>query len=153
MTTTTARRHLAAPPSRVYAALLDPDAIGRWRVPASMTCTVHEFEPREGGRVRVSLTYDSPDGVGKTSAHTDTYRGRLMRLVPDHEVVEVDEFETDDPTLQGEMTMTFTLAERDGGTDLSVVHEGVPEAVSAADNEQGWSESLDRLAALVERGA
>jgi uncharacterized protein YndB with AHSA1/START domain len=117
-----------------------------------MTCVVHEFEAREGGRVRVSLTYDSPDSVGKTTATTDTYRGRLVRLVPDREVVEVDEFETGDPMLQGEMTMTFTLAEADGGTELTAVHDGVPSAVSAADNEQGWNESLDRLAALVEAG-
>ena len=152
MTTTTVRRRIAAPPHRVYEALLDPAAIARWRVPASMTCVVHEFEAREGGRVHVSLTYDTPDGVGKTAAHTDSYRGRLVRLVPDREVVEVDEFETDDPALQGEMTMTFTLAEAEGGTELVAVHENVPPAVSAADNELGWNESLDRLAALVEQG-
>jgi uncharacterized protein YndB with AHSA1/START domain len=153
MTTTTVRRRIAAPPHRVYAALLDRDAIARWRVPTSMTCTVHEFEAREGGRVHVSLTYDSPDGVGKTTAHTDAYRGRLVRLVPDRELVEVDEFDTDDPALRGEMTMTFTLAEVDGGTELVAVHENLPSAVSAADNEQGWRESLDRLAALVEVSA
>src|SRR3954451_20201239 len=153
MTTTTVRRRIAAPPHRVYEALLDPTAISRWRVPASMMCTVHEFEAHEGGRVHVSLTYDSPDGVGKTAAHTDSYRGRLVRLVPDREVVEVDEFETEDPALQGEMTMTFTLTEADGGTELVALHEGVPSSVSAADNEQGWNESLDRLAALVEGDA
>jgi len=150
MTTTTVRRRMAAPPHRVYAALLDPDAIARWRVPAEMTCVVHEFEPREGGRVHVSLTYVSADAVGKTTAHTDTYRGRLVRLVPDRELVEVDEFETDDPALRGEMTMTFTLAGDGEGTELSVVHDDVPSGVSAADNELGWNESLDRLAALVE---
>ncbi|WP_210506151.1 SRPBCC family protein [Naasia sp. SYSU D00057] len=150
MTTTTVRRRIAAPPHRVYAALLDPDTIARWRVPAEMSCVVHEFEPREGGRVHVSLTYDSADAVGKTTEHTDTYRGRLVRLVPDRELVEVDEFDTDDPALRGEMTMTFTLAEAGDATELSVVHRGVPAGVSAADNEQGWNESLDRLAALVE---
>jgi hypothetical protein len=44
----------------------------------------------------VSLTYEAPDRNGKTSAHTDTYRWRFVRLLPDELVVEVDEFETAD---------------------------------------------------------
>jgi uncharacterized protein YndB with AHSA1/START domain len=72
---------------------------------------VHEFEAREGGRFRVSLTYDSPDGTGKSAGHTDTYRGRFLRLVPDERVVEEFEFEAADPALGGTMTMTTTLAD------------------------------------------
>ena len=90
------------------------------------------------------------DESGKSGAHTDTYRGRFERLVPGELVVEVDEFETDDPSLQGEMTMTFRLADTEGGTELVAVHEGLPPGVSAELNEVGWNESLDRLAALVE---
>ena len=40
-----------------------------------MTCRVHEFDPREGGSIRISLTYDEPTGTGKTTARTDTYHG------------------------------------------------------------------------------
>jgi uncharacterized protein YndB with AHSA1/START domain len=113
---------------------------------------VHEWDAREGGRLRVSLTY-SGDGVGKTTAHTDTYSGYFAELVPDQKVVEVDEFETDDPALRGPMTITVTLADAvDGGTELVAVHEGLPSGVREEDNELGWTESLTRLAALVERG-
>ena len=71
--------------------------------------------------------------------------------MPDQLVVEVDEFETDDPSLAGEMTMTVRLADADGGgTLLTALHEGLPAGVSAADNEAGWREALDRLALLVE---
>jgi hypothetical protein len=62
----------------------------------------------------------------------------------------VDEFETEDPALRGEMTITMMLADGDGGTDLVAVHDGLPSGVSTADNETGWRESLARLAALVE---
>jgi uncharacterized protein YndB with AHSA1/START domain len=144
------QRFINAPRERVYDALIDPAAVAHWRVPAGMTCHVHEFEPREGGIVRVSLTYEAPDRTGKTQGATDTYRGRFVRLVPNELVVEVDEFETDDPALRGEMTMTFTLADADGGTELVAVHEGLPKGVSPADNEAGWSEALARLTALVE---
>jgi uncharacterized protein YndB with AHSA1/START domain len=150
MASTRVSRHLNAPPGRVYAALLDPAAIARWRVPAAMSSEVHEFDAREGGGVRVSLTYDAPDRAGKSEAHTDTYAGRFLRLVQDLLVVEVDRFETDDPAFAGEMTITITLEESDGGTDLVAVHDGLPVGIAPADNELGWNESLDRLAALVE---
>jgi uncharacterized protein YndB with AHSA1/START domain len=152
MDPTRLERHLRAPRSAVYRALLDPDAVARWRVPAGMTSRVHRWEAREGGQVRVSLSYETAEGTGKTTAHTDIYTGRFVRLVPDETVVEVDEFETADPDLRGEMTMTVTLADDDGGTRLVAVHEGLPRGVSAADNEAGWASALDRLAALVEAG-
>ncbi|MGH3728622.1 MAG: SRPBCC family protein [Micromonosporaceae bacterium] len=150
MATTRVSRRIKAPRASVYHALIDAEAVARWKVPTAMTCQVHEFEGHEGGRFRISLTYDAPDGVGKTTAHTDTYHGRFVKLVPDELVVEVDEFETDDPALRGEMTITISLADADGGTELVAVHDGLPSGVPPEANEAGWRESLGRLAALVE---
>jgi hypothetical protein len=48
------------------------------------------------------------------------------------------------------MTITITLSDADGGTDVLGVHEGLPPGVSAADNEAGWRSALKRLAELVE---
>ena len=144
-------RHIRAPRARVYRALLDPEAVQQWMVPDGMTSLVHWFEAREGGTFRISLTYDLPTDTGKTSAQTDTFHGRFERLVPDTEVVEVVEFETDDPDLQGEMTITYTLADAaGGGTDLVGVHEDLPPGVPPADNELGWSISVGKLAALLQ---
>ena len=145
-------RHIRAPRARVYAALLDPVAVQQWQVPDGMTSEVHEFDGREGGAFRISLTYDEPTAIGKTTAHTDTHHGRFVRLVPDAEVVQVVVFETDDPALQGEMTISYTLTDADDGTDVLSVHEGVPAGVSPADNELGTSMSLGKLARLVEAG-
>ena len=117
-----------------------------------MTCVVHELDAREGGSFRISLTYDEPTATGKTTAHTDTYRGRFARLVPGKQVVEVLEFEATNPDLRGEMTIQTTLVDADGGTDVIVVHERIPDGVSAADNELGTRMALDNLAALVESG-
>jgi len=151
MASTRITHHIRAPRSTVYAALLDEQAVPKWKVPDGMTCQVHAFDAREGGTFRISLTYDAPTGTGKSTAHTDTYHGRFVKLVPNEQVVEVDEFETEDPALHGEMPITFTLADAaDGGTDLFAVHEGLPPGVSPADNEYGWRMSLGKLAALVE---
>jgi uncharacterized protein YndB with AHSA1/START domain len=147
---TQASRHIRAPRSAVYRALLDAGAIAKWRVPAGMRSHVHEFDAREGGSFRVSLTYDAPTGTGKSASRTDTYRGHFVKLVPDEQVVEVFEFETADPDLRGEMTMTTTLTDADGGTDVLVVHEGVPDKVPPADNETGTRMALAKLAKLTE---
>jgi uncharacterized protein YndB with AHSA1/START domain len=150
MATTRLTRHVAAPPSRVFAALVDADAVQRWMVPASMTSTIHAFDGTEGGSFRISLTYDMPTTAGKSSAQTDTYHGRFTRLVADREVVQVVEFESDDPAMQGEMTITYLLAEDGGGTLVTGMHEDLPPGVSPSDNELGWRMSMDKLAALVE---
>ena len=150
MNSTHIRRHINAPRPVIYRALLDAQAIAKWKVPDGMSCQVLQFDAREGGSIRVSLTYDEPTGTGKTTSHTDTYHGHFERLVPDEQVVEVDEFETTDPALRGKMTITITLADADGGTDLVAVHEGLPRGVSPADNDTGWQMALAKLAALVE---
>jgi uncharacterized protein YndB with AHSA1/START domain len=147
------RRHINAPRAVVYRALLDAHAVASWRVPLGMTCHVHHFDAREGGRFLISLSYDAPTGAGKTTAHTDSYHGVFRKLVPDRQVVELVEFETADPAMRGEMTITTTLADVDGGTDVCVVYEGLPRGVSEVDNETGTRMALAKLAALVERSS
>jgi uncharacterized protein YndB with AHSA1/START domain len=140
---------MQASPQAVYRALTDPDLIAAWRVPEHMTAHVHLFEAREGGAFRVSLTYDDGGGTGKSGGHTDTYRGHFARLVPDSQVVEVLAFETDDEAMAATMTLTTTLTPAGGGTDVEILHEGIPDGIPREDNEQGTRMALDRLARLV----
>ena len=150
MSSTRISQHINAPREAVYAALVDPRAIAKWRVPDGMTSHVHAFDAHEGGLLRISLTYDAPTATGKTTAHTDTYHGRFVKLTPYEQLIEVNEFETTDPALRGEMTITITLVDAEGGTDLVAVHDGLPPGVSTADNELGWTLALAKLAALVQ---
>ena len=152
MNTTRLTRNIRAPRAAIYRALLDADAVRRWMVPDGMTSHVHVFEPHEGGHFRISLTYDAPTGTGKTSAQTDTFHGRFTRLIPDTEVVQVVEFETADPTLQGEMTIRYTLTDANGGTNVVGEHQNLPAGLPPEANELGWSISIDKLARLVENG-
>ena len=152
MGSTRISRRVNAPRAAVYRALLDSRAVATWMVPTGMSSQVHAFDAREGGSFRISLTYDAPTGTGKTTAQTDTFHGRFVKLVKNEQVVEVVEFETTDTALQGEMTITLALTDADGGTDLVAVHDGLPPGVPAADNEAGWRSSLAKLAALVEAG-
>ncbi|MGE5182609.1 MAG: SRPBCC family protein [Acidobacteriota bacterium] len=141
--------HLRAPRERVYRAFVDPGDVQQWMVPPSMRSEVHAWDARAGGAFRVTLTY-AGEGAGKTTARSDTYHGRFVELVPPSRIVEALEFETADPAMQGEMTMTIELREVAGGTEVVAVHEHLPQGVAPADNELGWRQSLAQLAALVE---
>jgi uncharacterized protein YndB with AHSA1/START domain len=141
-----------APRAHVYRALLDSLAVATWMVPSGMTSYVHEFDARVGGSFRISLTYDKPTGIGKTTAHTDTYHGHFVKLIPNEQVVEVMEFKTADAAMRGEMMVTFTLIDKGEGTDVLAVHDNLPPGISPVDNETGWRMSLDKLAAFVEAG-
>ncbi|MFE0517181.1 SRPBCC domain-containing protein [Streptomyces sp. NPDC058964] len=150
MYATRVSRRVQAPPTAVYQALVDPEAVGAWRVPDGMTAHVHAFDAREGGVFRVSLVRDEPGSPGKSGERTDTYRGRFVRLVPGELVVEAIEFESDDLALRGTMTMTTSLTPADGATDVVVLHEGIPDVIRREDNELGTRMALDKLARLVE---
>jgi uncharacterized protein YndB with AHSA1/START domain len=143
-------RRIKASRVEVYAALLDAQAVASWRAPRGMSCHVHEFDARVGGAFRVSLTYETSAGVGKTAGRTDTYHGHFARLVPNELVVEVLEFETDDARLAGEMTVTTALSDAKGATAVTVTFEGLPPGVSTLDNDTGTQMALANLAALVE---
>jgi uncharacterized protein YndB with AHSA1/START domain len=142
--------HINAPREKVYRALLDSEAVQHWMVPDGMASEVHVFEAWVGGLIRISLTYDSQTETGKSSAHTDTYHGRFVELIPDERMVQTMEFETDDPRMMGEMQVTYELTEVRGGTNLLAVHDFVPDGISAEDNELGWRMSLDKLRRLVD---
>jgi hypothetical protein len=116
-----------------------------------MTATVHELDPCQGGRFRISLTYDGPTERGKTTAHTDTYHGHFALAVPDEQIVEVLEFETTNPDFGGTLTVITTLADVEGGTEITIQHEGLPPGVSSADNETGTRMALAKLAVLLGR--
>jgi uncharacterized protein YndB with AHSA1/START domain len=151
--TTRVSARVPAPRDAVYRALIDPTAIARWRVPTGMTAHAHPRDAADPDAFRLSLTYDTVDGAGKSTARTDTYRSRFVRLVPGELVVEEIAFETDDPALRAPMRLTTRLADAGAGaTDVVVEHDGVPDAVPAADNEAGTRMALDNLAALLAAG-
>lgn len=66
-------RFINASPTAVYRALTDGQAVGLWRAPDGMACTVHAFDARQGGEFRISLTYDDESRAGKSVGNVDTY--------------------------------------------------------------------------------
>src|SRR5690606_1525668 len=143
MSERTVRLHrvLRTPPEQVYRAFLDADAMAKWLPPHGFTCKVHHFEPSVGGGFRMSFT-------NFTTGHSHSFSGEYLELVPDERLRYTDRF--DDPNLPGTLQVTVSLKAVSGGTELSVVQEGMPELIPLDMCYLGWQESLLQLAALVE---
>lgn len=147
--TDAAWRVIAAPPARVYAALVDPDALVVWLPPGDMTATIEEIDARPGGEYRMTLRYRGDAAGGKTTADTDVVEGRFVDLVPGVRLVQSVDFVSDDPRYGGKMTMVWELTAVDGGTRVDVTAGDVPDAVSAEDHAAGLASSLEKLAAYL----
>lgn len=143
MTANTIRLHrvLRAPPERVYRAFVDAEAMVKWLPPSGFTGKVHQIDAKVGGTYSMSFT-------NFASGRSEVFGGRFLELVPHQRIRHTDRFE--DPNLPGEMQTTIVLTPVSCGTDLSIVQEGVPEAIPAEACYLGWQESLTQLAALVE---
>ena len=144
-----ASRLVAAPVSRVYAALVDAASLEQWLPPEGATGTVEEFEPRPGGAFRMTLRFET-DGIGKTTQNTDVVNGRFIELEPDRRIVQEIDFVSNDPAYAGTMRMTWTTEPQGEGTLVTVMAEHVPVGVSPEDHAQGLASSLANLAAFVE---
>lgn len=147
-----ASRVIAAPPGRVWAALVDPKALMAWLPPGEMTGRFERFDARPGGSYRMVLTYPDASGApGKATAESDIVEARFVDFVPGERVVQAVDFVSDDPSYAGTMTMTWQVTAVDAGTRVDIVAEDVPDGISAVDHAAGLASSLTNLAAYVER--
>lgn len=142
----TLSRVIEAPPERVYEAFLDPDELAQWLPPTGFSAEVHHLEPEVGGTFRITFTGQTEEFEG----YDHSFGGTYLELVPGERIINTDAFETDDPDMAGEMTLTVTFEAVNDGTEVTVHQTGIPEAVPPEDAEAGWTDSLANLAELVE---
>jgi uncharacterized protein YndB with AHSA1/START domain len=149
-----ASRVIAAPLERVYAALVDPDALIAWLPPEGMSGRFERFDARPGGSYRMVLTYADASGApGKATADSDIVEGRFLDVVPGARVVQAVDFVSDDPVYSGTMTMTWEVTAFDAGTRVEIRADDVPDGISAEDHAAGLASSLANLAAYLERAS
>ena len=143
MATGTVRLHrvFRTTPEKLYRAFLDAGAMAKWLPPYGFICKVHHFQAKVGGTFRMSFQ-------NFTTGHEHSFGGEYRELVPNELVRYTDKF--DDPGLPGEMQVTVSLKAVVCGTEISIVQEGIPEAIPVEMCYLGWQESLAQLAMLVE---
>ena len=134
-------RVLATKPDKVYRAFIEADALAKWLPPDGFACTVHRLEAKVGGTHRMSFR-------NFTTGMSHSFGGEYLQLVPGERLRYTDKF--DDANLPGEMQVTVTLKPVSVGTELTVVQEGIPDAIPVEACYLGWQDSLRNLASLVE---
>jgi uncharacterized protein YndB with AHSA1/START domain len=145
-------RVTTAPPGRVWAALIDPEALLAWLPPGGMTGRFERFDARPDGSYRMVLTYADASGApGKATADSDIVEARFIDIVPGQRIVQAVDFVSDDPANVGTMTMTWEVTAIGAGTRVDILAEDVPDGISAEDHAAGLASSLAKLAAYVEQ--
>jgi uncharacterized protein YndB with AHSA1/START domain len=142
----TLTRVIAAPRERVFRAWTDPKHMAQWWGPKGFTNPVCEVDARPGGMIRIDMR--APDGVDYPMD------GVFHEVIePERLVFTSRAFAPDTNKTLIRALNTVTFADEEGKTRLTVVArvtELAPEfAAAAAGMEQGWSQSLERLQALV----
>ncbi|WP_127145641.1 SRPBCC domain-containing protein [Pelagibacterium montanilacus] len=148
--TDSASRIIAAEPPRIYAALIDPEAMVEWRPPTGMRGEVLGFDPRPGGTLRMALHYEDRSVPGKSGDGSDVFESRFVALDPGRRVTEAIDFSSNDPAFSGTMTMTTSLVSSDAGTEVTITCTGVPTGISPEDHAIGLASTLDNLALYCE---
>lgn len=136
----------------VWRALTDPGALAQWLPPEGMTGSFERFDLRPGGGYRMALVYrDASGDSGKSGAGRDIVESRFAEIVPGERLVQLADFESDDPAFAGTMRLTWEIAAKGDGTRVAIRAEDVPSGISAEDHQAGLASSLANLAAFLAR--
>lgn len=147
-------RRIGAPRERVWQAWTQCNRLSRWWGPSGYTVTSCNIDLRVGGKYLLCM--HSPDG--KDIWNTGTYR----EVIDGERLVATDSFADEAgnvvppatygyaPDFPEELLLIVTFAEHDGDTELTVRHRGIPLGEDYGATRIGWSQSLRRLATLLE---
>jgi uncharacterized protein YndB with AHSA1/START domain len=131
------KRFINAPPARVYAAWTDPTQLKEWWGPESVRTRNLVADARVGGKYRWDLT--NPEGEEMTVF------GEYCELVPGKKIVFTWKWDDDENWEEHNSVVTVELSDRDGGTEVRLVHEKLPSEESRDRHNEGWNSVLDRL--------
>ena len=136
-------RLLPASPGRVFRALTEPADIARWWGPQLFTTPAIELDLRVGGGYR--FTMQPPEG--------DRFHlsGEFVEISPPSRLAYT--FRWDEPTPDDRETVVTLTARAVGeGTELTLRQTGFATAERLELHRGGWTDSLDKLSALLGDG-
>jgi uncharacterized protein YndB with AHSA1/START domain len=146
-------RMFDAPRELVWRAWTDPEHMMRWWGPEGFTSPACRIDLRVGGSYVLCMR--APDG--KDYWTTGVYR----ELVEPERLVTTDCFADENGNavhashygMPGdwplEMLVTLTFEEHEGGTKLTLEHEGLPAGEMGEMTAAGWNGSFDKLAVVL----
>ena len=137
------KRFIKAPRDRVYAAWIDPAQLKQWFGPENVTTRSLVAEARVGGQFRWDLTNSEGEEM--------TMQGEYRELQPNRKIVFTWQWD-DDETWRNHMSVvTVELYDCEGGTELRLTHERLPNEESRDSHTQGWNSVLDKLGKFLSK--
>jgi uncharacterized protein YndB with AHSA1/START domain len=130
------KRFIRASRDRVYAAWTDPAQLKEWFGPESVQTRNLIADVRVGGEFRWDLT----DQEGKEV----TISGEYREVEPGKKIVFTWRLEGDEDW-KNHSTVTVEFFDREGGTEIRLTHEKLPNEASRDDHTQGWNSVLDKV--------
>jgi uncharacterized protein YndB with AHSA1/START domain len=137
------KRVIKAPRDRVYAAWTDPAQMKQWFGPENVQTRDLIADARVGGEFRWDLTNSEGEKM--------TMRGQYRELQAGKKIVFTWKWEDDEDWENHTSIVTVELEDRDGGTELSLTHEQLPNEESRDGHTRGWNSALDKLEKLFSR--
>ena len=132
-------RRIRASPAKVWAAITQPDLMLQWWGPDAGPTLSVVADVRPGGRFSVVFRLLS----GEEHNPTGIYR----EVVPERKLV----FTWELPGApEPESLVTFRLEPFDGGVELTLTHEHLPDEEARKSHEDGWKGLLDKLPIYLE---
>jgi uncharacterized protein YndB with AHSA1/START domain len=136
----TMNRNFKASKQSVYDAWTKEEAITSWFAPTSeMSTEVHEMEVKVGGKYRISML--EPDGK------VHTMHGEYIALNPYDQIIFTWEWESDEEQVNS--LVTIDLSEKNGTTDMVLLHEKLASQDSVDMHTEGWTGCIAQLEAFV----
>jgi uncharacterized protein YndB with AHSA1/START domain len=134
------KRFIEAPRDRVYAAWTDPVQMKQWFGPENVQTQRLIADARVGGEFR----WDIINAEGEEM----TARGEYRELQPGRKIVFTWQWDDDEDWENHISIVTVELSDRDGGTELRLTHEQLPNEESRDGHTGGWNSALNKLEKL-----
>lgn len=137
--------HYNATRDQVYAAWTSPEALNHWFGPHSHNSTVEKFELKEGGdyQIRMSPVDKDHDCTGEPEEDS-VCAGKFIEIKALERLVMTFNW-IENGADMGETLLTIELFEADGGTDVILTHERLPNEELRQAHEGGWQGTLECL--------
>ena len=136
---------IAAPPARVFQALIEREQAMQWGGGQAFTITHWEMDTRPGGKW--SFSSRERAGEGKLFDH----HGEVLQINPPH-LLEVSWFASWHPDPSHRTVVRWELTPSNAGTRLKVTHSNLAALVGAAQGYgQGWPGLVQQIKTFVEK--
>ena len=131
------KRFIRASRDRVYAACADPAQLKKWFGPENVQTRNLIADARVGGE----FCWDLTDQEGKEI----TISGEYREVEPGKKIVFTWRLEEDEDWKNHSSIVTVEFVDREGGTEVRLTHEKLPNEASRDDHTQGWNSVLDKV--------